>query len=407
MKKDYYEVLGVGRNADAAAIKKAYRKLAKKYHPDSNAGNAHAAERFKEVNEAYDVLGDEKKKKLYDQYGDADFDGSAGGFGGAGGFGSAGGFDGSTRGFGGADGFGSAGGFGGAGGFGKHAGGFGNGGYQEYHFESGEDMDDFLKHMFGGAGGFGGSAGGFGGSTRGFDGSAGGFSGGTRGFDGSAGGFGGSAGGFGGSARGFDGSTRGFGGAGGFDGRGEDLHSSLEISFDEAAFGGKRVIHMQDADGQVQSCEVKIPAGIASGKTLRLKGKGMAGRNGGAAGDLLLKVTVQDKPGFKRVGQDVYTTVAVPFTVAALGGEVKIATIYGDVVCGIKAGTQSGSRIRLKGKGIVSMKNREVRGDQYAEVAVQVPKNLTPQEAQKLREFASLLERRCGGTGSFADSKSA
>ena len=123
MKRDYYEVLGVNRNADAATIKKAYRKLAKKYHPDSNEGNATAAERFKEVNEAYDVLSDEKKRKLYDQFGHAAFEEGAGNYGGAQGNPFGGGFQGSYS--------------------------DGNG-YHEFHFENGEDMDDILKNIFGG-----------------------------------------------------------------------------------------------------------------------------------------------------------------------------------------------------------------------------------------------------------------
>lgn len=317
-------MLGVSRTADAAAIKKAYRKLAKKYHPDSNEGNAYAAEKFKEVNEAYDVLGDEKKRKLYDQYGDAAFDENAGGFGG--------------------------GGFGGA----KHNG-FGNGSFHEYHFEGGEDMDDILKNLFGGAGGF---------------------------HRGASGGF--QNGGFGGTHFGRD-----------FSEKGSDIQSKIEVSFDDAAFGGEKRVQMQDGYGQVQSLEVHIPAGIADGKVIRLKGKGMPGRNGGEAGDLLLKVRVHDKPGFRREGQDVYTTVRVPFATAALGGEAKIATIYGDVVCKIKAGTQSGSKIRLKGKGIAVMGDSSAHGDQYVTVEVAVPKELTPEARQKLKEF----EQLCKGTG--------
>ena len=175
LKRDYYEVLGVNKNADAATIKKAYRKLAKKYHPDSNEGNASAAEHFKEVNEAYDVLSDEKKRKRYDQFGHAAFEEGAGNYGNAQGspFGS---------GFGGAQGNPFGGGFHGS---------YSDGnGYHEYHFENGEDMDDILKNIFGGgfkksksSGGFGSS--GFGGS--GFHGSGfGGFgSNGTGGFGGS------------------------------------------------------------------------------------------------------------------------------------------------------------------------------------------------------------------------------
>ena len=371
MKKDYYEVLGVPKTADASVIKKAYRKLAKKYHPDSNEGNARAAENFKEVNEAYAVLGDEKKRKLYDQYGMAAFDETAGGYGGAQGFGGNSGFGG----FNGAQGYGSAGGNGGFGGFRNgtfRSYGGTDGGFHEYHFENGEDMDDILKNIFGGSG----------------------FYGGTQGFGGfkNAQGYG-SAGGNG-SAQGFD--RSGFGksgfGQGGFDDngfrrKGSDVRSNMEIGFDEAAFGSKKRLHIQSADGKQQSLEVNIPAGIADGKTIRLKGKGNPGVNGGEAGDLLLKVKVHDKPGFRREGQNVYTTVTVPFTVAALGGEVKIKTIYGDVLCKVKEGTQSGSQIRLKGKGIVAMGNPSVHGDQYVTVEVQVPKHLTPQARQKLREF--------------------
>lgn len=327
MKKDYYEVLGISRTADASTIKKAYRKLAKKYHPDSNEGNTYAAEKFKEANEAYNILGDEKKRKLYDQYGDAAFDETAEGFQG-------------TK----------------NSGFGNGAYGNPNGSFHEYHFEGGGDMDDILKNFFGGTGAFQGR------TSGGFQNSE---------FSGAH----------------FD---------RGFSERGSDIQSKIEVSFDDAAFGGKRRIHLQDEQGQVQSLEVNIPAGIADGKVIRLKGKGTPGRNGGEAGDLLLKVTVHDKPGFRREGQDVYTTVTVPFTTAVLGGEAKIATIYGDVVCKIEAGTQSGSKIRLKGKGIAVMGNPSVHGDQYVTVEVAVPKILTPEARQKLKEF----EQLCNGTGS-------
>ena len=351
MKRDYYEVLGVNRNADAAAIKKAYRKLAKKYHPDSNEGNATAAERFKEVNEAYDVLSDEKKRKLYDQFGHAAFEEGAGNYGGAQGspFGS---------GFGGSQGnpFGSS-----------FQGSYSDGnGYHEFHFENGEDMDDILKTIFGGGFKTGKSSGGFGGS-----------------------GFG--TGGFGSS--GFHGS--GFGGFGGsYSSKGEDLHADVTVSFDEAAFGGKKVIRLQSSNGGVQNYEVNIPAGIESGKSIRLKGKGHPGIGGGEAGDLLLKVNVQDKPGYRREGRDVYTTVNIPFTTAVFGGEAKVHTIYGDVLCNIKPGTQSGTKIRLRGKGIVAMNNPSVHGDEYATVQIQVPTNLTPDARRKLKEF----EQECNGS---------
>ena len=369
MKRDYYEVLGVSRNADAAAIKKAYRKLAKKYHPDSNEGNATAAERFKEVNEAYDVLSDEKKRKLYDQFGHAAFEEGAGTYGGAQGnpFGS---------GFGGSQGNPFGGGFQGS---------YSDGnGYHEFHFENGEDMDDILKNIFGGGFKKSKSSGGFGGSGFG-----------TGGFHGSGfGGFGSGSNGFGSGfgSGGSDFRSQGFGGS--YSSKGEDLHADVTVSFDEAAFGGKKVIRLQSSNGGVQNYEVNIPAGIESGKSIRLKGKGHSGIGGGEAGDLLLKVNVQDKPGYRREGRDVYTTVNIPFTTAVFGGEAKVHTIYGDVLCNIKPGTQSGTKIRLRGKGIVAMNNPSVHGDEYATVQIEVPTNLTPDARRKLKD----IEQECNGS---------
>lgn len=316
LKRDYYEVLGVGRSADAQAIKKAYRKLAKKYHPDSNEGNAYAAEQFKEVNEAYGVLGDEEKRKLYDQFGHAAFEGDAGAYGSAGGGTSGNSFHGS---------------YGGP-----------KSGFHEYHFESGEDMDDILKNLFGG--------------------------------DFHGGGF------YGGGYQERDFSH-------GFKRKGSDLNAELEISFEKAALGGSQLIHLKDGSGTVKSLEVNIPAGIEPGKIIRLKGKGNPGIQGGEAGDLLLKVTVKEKPGFSRKGQDVYSTVRIPFVTAVLGGEATIPTIYGNVVCKIKEGTKPGSKIRLKGKGIAAMGNPSVKGDQYVTIEIQAPEKLTQEAKRKLREF--------------------
>ena len=163
------------------------------------------------------------------------------------------------------------------------------------------------------------------------------------------------------------------------------------LNFDAAAFGKKETIHLKDENGKVQALEVNIPAGIETGQSIRLKGKGTPGYNGGTAGDLFLKVIVSEKPGFKRDGQDIFNTVTIPFITAVLGGDVTVPTIYGNVRCSIKPGTQSGSKLRLRGKGIVSMKNSSVHGDQYTTVEVQVPKNLSPKAKQKLREFAAEL----------------
>ncbi len=369
-KRDYYEVLGVDRSADKDTIKKAYRKMAKKYHPDSNVGDANAEEKFKEITEAYNVLSDPEKKKLYDQFGHAAFEEGAGA--GSTGYGSAGGFNGS--GFGGFDGFGNG-----------RSGAYRSpdGSYQEFHFEGG-DMDDILKNLFGG--GFGaGSGSGRAGSSGGFSGS--GF--GRSGFGGSgfrSGSFGGDSG-FHGS--GFDetGYSDGFGG-GSYQQKGHDLNAEISISFDEAAFGCDKLLNLSGADGKSkQTLKVHIPAGIDNGKSIRLRGKGNPGYGGGPAGDLLLKVHVGERPGFERKGNDVYTTANVPFITAVLGGETRVQTLNGQVLCKIPEGTQSGSKIRLKGKGVPVMGKTGVYGDLYVTVQVQVPRNLSEESKRKLHEF--------------------
>lgn len=374
-KRDFYEVLGIKKGASQSEIKKAYRKMAKKYHPDTNAGDEAAAEKFKEVSEAYSVLNDPEKKKLYDQFGHVAFDGTGqpGGSYGAG-FGGAG-----------SSGFGGFGGTGGSGfsGFSQGP----DGSYQEYRFEGG-NMDDILKDLFGHGFSGAGSSG-----TSGF--------GGASGFDGASG-FGGFSGSSGKGFSGFGG-TSGFGaragsGSGDFPQDGENAHADITVAFDEAAFGADRYFDLKDADGAKQSLKVHIPAGIDDGQSIRLRGKGMPGRHGGKDGDLLLKVHVAVKPGFERKGMDVYTTVNVPFSTAVLGGEAKVHTLYGDVICKVREGTQSGSKIRLRGKGIVSMKNPQVHGDHYVTVQVQVPRNITPEARRKLREF----EQACGIRNSYA-----
>ena len=352
-KRDYYETLGVNKSADKEAIKKAYRKLAKKYHPDTNAGNPHAEEMFKDVTEAYNVLSDEKKRKLYDEFGfaglqegfseEAARQAAQGGFGGFGGFGGNGSFSGSYS---------------------------SNGGpftHQEFHFENGSgDMDDIFS-MFGDMFSHGGSSGGRGSYSTG-----------------GAGGFGGNSADWsnftGGSARGRSSSRK-----------GSDVMADLTISFDEAVFGCEKSISLQDpTTGKVSNLSIHIPAGIESGKTVRLKGQGNPGRNGGAAGDVLLNVNVTPSSEFERKGQNVYSTIRVPFTTAALGGKARVHTLYGDVECSIKAGTQGGSKIRLKGKGISSMKNPSVKGDQYVTVEISVPRRLTPRAKEALEEYRAV-----------------
>ncbi|MBD9152297.1 MAG: J domain-containing protein [Lachnospiraceae bacterium] len=326
--KDYYEVLGVDKNADDETIKKAYRKLAKKYHPDTNAGNAEAEKKFKEISEAYAVLSDKEKRKEYDQFGSGDFDGGNP--------------------------------FGGGTSYRYYTNGDPNQGYQEFHFEGG-NMDDIMEELFGHMGGMDhmGGMGGFG-SDRSHRSSRTSFY--NSGFD-----------------NGFDG---GFAGSS----MNNNIETEMTISFDDAVFGCDKLISLQDPHSSAASKKLKvhIPAGIASGQTVRLKGKGRT-----SAGDLLIKVTVEEKIGYERKGMDIYTTVNIPYEIAALGGEATIPTLYGNVKCKIKEGTQSGCKIRLKGKGVVSMKNSSQYGDQYATVQIQVPRRLSEEAKQKLREYAA------------------
>ena len=343
-KRDYYDVLGISRSADKGTIKRAYRKLAKKYHPDTNAGNAQAEEKFKEATEAYNVLSDPEKKKLYDQFGHAAFDGSAGGSG--------------------------AYGYGSEPGGGTYSYNGPNGSFHEYHFEGG-DMDDILKNIFGDGFSEGGGSMDLA-DLEIVDQEA------TRTSGRSFGGFGN---GFG---------NHGFGGEGNFRQDGSDVTAEIDVTFDEAAFGGDKVIRLSDAQGSNvagKSLKVHIPAGISDGKSIRLRGKGMPGVSGGKAGDLLLKVRVGKRPGFERKDMDIYSKVTIPFTTAVLGGEAVVQTLTGRVVCKINPGTQSGTKIRLKGKGIVSMKDAGRYGDQYVTVQIDVPKNLSNEAKRKLKEF--------------------
>ena len=331
-KRDYYECLGVTKNADEKEIKRAYRKLAKKYHPDTNPGDQQAEQRFKEVTEAYNVLSDTEKRKLYDRFGMAAFDGSMG--------------DPSAGDpFGGAD---DSGGFGG---------GFGNGGqYREYHYSTG-NMDDIFGDIFGDM--FRGS-----GFRDGFSGRA----------EGPFDGFGSSFGG-------------GFGGQAQYDhDEGKNVHSDVTIDFEEAAFGCDKYLRFEG--DKKESLQVHIPAGINEGQSVRLKGKGESGRYGKQAGDLLLKVHIRPHPEYTRKGNDVYITQAIPYTTAVLGGKAYFKTLHGMVECNVPAGTQSGSKIRLKHKGIVSMKDPTKHGDEYVVIQIAVPKNPTPEQRWALEALA-------------------
>ena len=309
-KRDYYEILGIEKNADAGKIKSAYRKLAKKYHPDTNSGDAVAEQKFKEVTEAYNILSDPEKKKPYDQFGHAGPDGGP-----------------ADSGF----------------------------------YQSG-DIDDLFGDIFGDL---------------------------------------------------FRGRQSGSFRQGGFRQesfrqKGGNLHADISVTFEEAAFGCDKVITLSSPEkGQPpQTLKVRIPAGIDSGKSIRLRGKGMPGSSGGEPGDLLLKVSVLKKSGFERKGLDIYTTADIPFTVAALGGEAYVQTLAGIVLCKIQPGTQSGTKIRLRGKGIVSMKDSSVHGDQYVTVRIQVPRNLSPEARKKLLEFDAVYKGTSSDSGRHATSSS-
>lgn len=313
-KKDYYDVLGVNRKASNQEIKSAYRKLAKKYHPDTNPGDTKTEQLFKEVTEAYNVLSDEEKRKLYDQFGHAAFDGSMG-----------------------TD-------------PGKYAenehywrGEGTNGAHTEYYYSG--NMDDLFGDMFGDF-----------------------FHQGRR-------------------NRPFDfGDDIAYESSGGL-----DLTSEISVSFREAALGCEKIISFNGA--HTDKLAVKIPAGINEGQSVRLKGKGRAGRNG-KAGDLLIKVHILKDKRYTRDGKDVFITESVPYTTAILGGEADFDTLYGPVKCKIPAGSQSGSKLRLKNKGIVSMSNKNSYGDEYVTIQISVPKNISEKEKTLLKELRDIENRR-------------
>lgn len=365
-KKDLYAILGVKRDADASQIKKAYRKLAKKYHPDSNAGNAEAEKKFKDVSEANSILGDAEKRKIYDEYGYEAFasgmdpkeyakrmeEAKKAGFGGFGGY----------SGF---EGFGSGGTYGRSGRSGVFRG--KDGGYTSFHFEGGgpDDYNDLFEHLFRNAGRN------TGGSYSNYR---------------SSGGFGGFGGASGGS---------------GFQTTAQNLDAEfpVHISFEEAVLGCDRSIRLQKPDGSgTQTLRVHIPAGIDDGKSVRLRGKGNVSADGSQKGDLLLKVSVEESRDYSRKGQDLYTTVNVPFITAVLGGEAEVRMPGGrKILCKVPKGTDAGKKIRIRGKGIHPEKSSAQPGDLYVTVQVQVPKDLTDAEIRKLREFETLYNQRRSG----------
>lgn len=355
-KRDYYEVLGVDKNADEAAIKKAYRALAKKYHPDMNPGDAEAEKKFKEASEAYAVLSDPEKKRKYDQFGHAAFDGGAGG---------AGGFDFSGADF--SDIFGDI--FGDFFGGGRSSRSRSNGpmkgatihtsvrlGFEEAVFGCKKEIDLNVKETCKTCGGSGAKpgttpetcpkCGGKGQVVY--------------------------------TQQSFFGTVRNVQAC-------PDCQGSGKIIRDKCPdCRGTGYIPMK------KRFSVDIPAGIENGQAVNLPGLGEPGVNGGPRGDVRVEVLVGRHPIFQRQEMNIYSTVPVSFAVAALGGEILIDTVDGKVIYDVKPGTQTDTKVRLKGKGVPSLRNREVRGDHYVTLVVQVPDKLKPEAKELLKQFDAM-----------------
>lgn len=273
--KDYYSILGVSKSADKDEIKRAYRKLARKYHPDVST-ETNAEEKFKEAKEAYEVLSDPEKRQAYDTLGPnwkqgQDFSPPPG--------------------------------------WEQAAGGFNRGGHSH---ANPEDFSDFFSELFGG---------------------------------------------------------RGFGSHGrGFQSQGQDAHVKITIPLTDAYHGATRQINLQ-MGRETKSLNVKIPAGVTEGQQIRLSGQGQPGVGGGASGDLYLEVHFEKEAQFHAEGKDIYTTVSIMPWDAALGGKISVPTLSGKVEMSIPAGSQSGAKLRLKGKGLPG----KIIGDQYVVLKVMVP----------------------------------
>ncbi len=359
-KRDYYEVLGIKKGASDSEIKKAYRSMAKKYHPDMNPGDKEAEKKFKEVNEAYAVLSDEKKKSIYDQYGFDGLDPSAGGGGGFGGF---------------------------------DFGGFGEGGMDF-------DLGDILGGIFGGGGSRRNSA--------------------VQGNDiqcrvtltfeeavfgckkdvsfnrvekcpdcsGS------------GAAKGTSAETcPNCGGSGQVrTTKRTALGMFQTTSSCERCHGTGKVIKTpcSNCSGKgfirvTKKMEVTIPAGIDNGQRIANRGQGDAGRNGGGNGDLLILVNVRPHDFFERDGMNIYCDIPVTYPEAALGAEITVPTLEGESPYTIPAGTQSGTVFTLRGKGVPNINNPRNRGDLLFKVMIETPTNLNSSQKDLLRQFADTL----------------
>lgn len=349
-KRDYYEVLGVDKNADDATLKKAYRVLAKKYHPDMNPGDAEAEKKFKEASEAYAILSDPEKRRQYDQYGHAAFEGAGG----------AGGFDFSGMDF--SDIFGDL--FGGMFGGGSRR---ANNGpmkganlrtsvrvtFQEACFGAEKEIELTLKDECKTCRGTGAKPG----TTKETCSKCGGK--GQVVF----------------TSQSFFGTVRNVQTCPDCGGTGKIIKEKCPDCHGSGYIASRKKI------------QISIPAGIDDGQSIRIRDKGEPGTNGGPRGDLLVEVLVQRHPVFQRQDYNIFSTVPVSFAVAALGGEILIDTIDGQVVYEVKAGTQTDTKVRLKGKGVPTLRNKDVRGDHYVTLVVQTPTRLSAEAKELLRRF--------------------
>ncbi len=315
--RDYYETLGVSKSASADEIKSSFRKLARKHHPDLAKDKKAAEEKFKEINEAYEVLSDPEKRKKYDEYG-SNWQHAGNGF--------PGGREGNG---------GGAGGFGGFGGFG--GGGHGGGGdASEFHF-GGTGYSDVFELVFG--------------PRRG----------------------------------------RGFGGGADFEEtprRGRDVEADILVTLDEVLGGATRQISFRKGNSpEVQTYTVKIPKGVREGQRIRLAGQGSPGASG-EAGDLYLRVKLQQHPDYRFEGADIHHEADVPAWQAVLGGELTIPTPDGRVKLKIPAGTQNGRKFRIPGRGLPEKGGG--RGDFYAVVEIAIPESLTPEQKELWEKLSAL-----------------
>ena len=359
-KRDYYEVLGVDKNADEAALKKAYRALAKKYHPDMNPGDKEAEKKFKEASEAYAVLSDPEKRRQYDQFGHAAFDGGAGG---ASGFGGFGGFDGADF----SDIFGDI--FGDLFGGGRRGGRANNGPmkganirkgvritFEEAVFGCEKELEVIIKDPCPKCNGTG-------------------------------------------AKPGTSPETCPKCG-----GKGQVVYTQQSffgtvpnVQTCPDCHGTGKIIKEKCSDcggtGYVSTkkkISVSIPAGIDNGQSVRIRDKGEPGVNGGPRGDLLVEVTVSRHPIFQRQDVHIFSTAPITFAQAALGAEVRIKTVDGEVLYNVKPGTKTDTKVRLKGKGVPSLRNPQARGDHYVTLVIQTPEKLSAEAKEALRRFDEL-----------------